>query len=102
MPSSAHILPGIQGVVYGLAIIVIILLAPEGVYWKVRDKLGSRRAALRIDAVAGPPANVVPMTSVADAPSVAAGIDRVQYPAGQSCISIMSRARSAACVPWTT
>src|SRR3954466_1495647 len=32
------ILPGIQGVVYGVAIIAIILLAPEGVYWRVRDR----------------------------------------------------------------
>ena len=32
-------LPGIQGVVYGVAIIAIILLAPEGVYWRVRDRL---------------------------------------------------------------
>jgi ABC-type branched-subunit amino acid transport system ATPase component/ABC-type branched-subunit amino acid transport system permease subunit len=39
-----HILPGIQGVVYGLAIIVIILVAPEGIYWKVRDALATRRA----------------------------------------------------------
>jgi branched-chain amino acid transport system permease protein len=34
-----HILPGIQGVVYGLAVILVILAAPEGVYWKVRDWL---------------------------------------------------------------
>ena len=32
-----HIIPGIQGVVYGLAIIGIILVAPEGIYWRVRD-----------------------------------------------------------------
>jgi branched-chain amino acid transport system permease protein len=32
------VLAGIQGVVYGVAIIVIILLAPEGVYWRVRDR----------------------------------------------------------------
>lgn len=40
-----HILPGIQGVVYGLAIIVIILVAPDGIYWKVRDRVVARRAA---------------------------------------------------------
>ena len=40
-----HILPGIQGVVYGLAIIVIILAAPDGIYWKVRDRIVARRAA---------------------------------------------------------
>ena len=35
-----NVLPGIQGVVYGVAIIVIILRAPEGVYWRVRDRWG--------------------------------------------------------------
>ena len=30
-------LPGIQGVIFGLAIICVILLAPEGLFWKVRD-----------------------------------------------------------------
>jgi ABC-type branched-subunit amino acid transport system ATPase component len=29
--------PGIQGVIFGLAIICVILLAPEGLFWKVRD-----------------------------------------------------------------
>ena len=37
-----HILPGIQGVIYGLTIMLVILLAPEGVYWKVRDLWGKR------------------------------------------------------------
>ena len=30
-------LPGISGIVFGLAIILIILVAPEGIYWKVYD-----------------------------------------------------------------
>ena len=29
--------PGIQGVIFGLAIVCVILLAPEGLFWKVRD-----------------------------------------------------------------
>src|ERR1700759_4572236 len=29
--------PRIQGVIFGLAIICVILLAPEGLFWKVRD-----------------------------------------------------------------
>jgi branched-chain amino acid transport system permease protein len=33
----AEILPGIQGVVYGVAIIAVTLLAPEGIFWKLRD-----------------------------------------------------------------
>lgn len=39
---NAHLgnmLPGIQGVVYGGAIIAIMLLAPEGLFWLVRDRL---------------------------------------------------------------
>jgi branched-chain amino acid transport system permease protein len=35
----AEVLPGIQGVVYGVAIIGVILLAPEGIFWKLRDLL---------------------------------------------------------------
>lgn len=38
-----NVLPGIQGVVYGMAIIALITLAPEGMYWKVRDWLRKRR-----------------------------------------------------------
>src|SRR5690606_20747770 len=40
-----HIVPGIQGVIYGLAIIAIIMLAPEGVFWRVRDLLVRRQGA---------------------------------------------------------
>jgi branched-chain amino acid transport system permease protein len=40
-----HIIPGIQGVVYGTAIIVIILLAPEGIYWRLRDRFVGRAPA---------------------------------------------------------
>ena len=38
-------LAGIQGVVLGAAIILIILTAPEGIYWKVRDTLQRRAPA---------------------------------------------------------
>ncbi len=34
-----NVLPGIQGVVFGVAIVLVILLAPEGIFWKVRDLL---------------------------------------------------------------
>jgi branched-chain amino acid transport system permease protein len=40
-----NVLPGIQGVVYGIAIIVIILRAPEGVYWRVLDRLARHKPA---------------------------------------------------------
>ncbi len=37
-----HVLPGIQGVIYGITVMLVILLAPEGVYWKARDLLRRR------------------------------------------------------------
>ena len=46
--------PGIQGVIYGLAIISVILLAPEGLFWKVRDLLRKRSAAPIATAPGGP------------------------------------------------
>jgi len=36
-------LPGIQGVIYGAAVTTVILVAPEGLYWKVRDVLRKRK-----------------------------------------------------------
>jgi branched-chain amino acid transport system permease protein len=41
-----NVLPGIQGVVYGIAIIIIILRAPEGVYWRVLDRLARHKPAM--------------------------------------------------------
>jgi len=46
-------IPGIQGVVYGLAIIAVILLAPEGIFWRVRDRFFKPRVAHRREATAG-------------------------------------------------
>jgi branched-chain amino acid transport system permease protein len=40
------VLPGIQGVVYGIAIIAIVLLAPEGVYWRFLDRFSKRTPVL--------------------------------------------------------
>jgi branched-chain amino acid transport system permease protein len=36
--------PGIQGVIFGFAIICVILVAPEGLFWKLRDLLRERLA----------------------------------------------------------
>jgi branched-chain amino acid transport system ATP-binding protein/branched-chain amino acid transport system permease protein len=36
--------PGIQGVIFGVAIISVILIAPEGLFWKARDVLRRRRS----------------------------------------------------------
>jgi branched-chain amino acid transport system permease protein len=74
-----NILPGIQGVVYGVAIIGIVLLAPEGLYWRVRDWL-LRHRVLTADATgvtgqaavaAGDPASL----RIAAAPAAAAAND---------------------------
>jgi ABC-type branched-subunit amino acid transport system ATPase component/ABC-type branched-subunit amino acid transport system permease subunit len=40
-----NILHGIHGVVYGLAILIIILVAPEGLLWKLKDIATARRLA---------------------------------------------------------
>jgi len=50
-----NVIPGIQGVVYGLAIIFVILVAPEGVLWRVRDRLRRRDPATERDAHPAPP-----------------------------------------------
>ncbi len=50
--------PGIQGVIFGLAIISVILLAPEGLFWKIRDLLRKRSAPPTAATAAAPaPAN---------------------------------------------
>jgi len=43
-----NVIPGIQGVVYGIAIVAVILLAPEGIFWKVKDLMLRRRAAKHV------------------------------------------------------
>ena len=54
--------PGIQGVILGVAIIAVILLAPEGLFWKVRDRLRPRQAPPRSRAAEDdlPPAEAAP------------------------------------------
>jgi branched-chain amino acid transport system permease protein len=68
------VIPGIQGVVFGTAIIAVILLAPEGIYWKVADMLRRRQpvaarpaVATEIPAEAAPAPRAVPG---ADAPLI--------------------------------
>ena len=67
-----HILPGIQGVIYGLTIMLVVLLAPEGVFWKVRDMLARHRdIADGAPPIQAPPAaavHVVPATAGQRAP----------------------------------
>jgi len=56
------VLPGIQGVVYGVAIIAIILLAPEGVYWRVLDRFSKRAPAAEPPSpLPAPASNIAPL-----------------------------------------
>jgi ABC-type branched-subunit amino acid transport system ATPase component/ABC-type branched-subunit amino acid transport system permease subunit len=71
-------LPGIQGVIFGLAIVCVILVAPEGLFWKVRDFLRKRSAP----AMATPPnapdlaSAAVPATPLPFRPERSRGIGR--------------------------
>ncbi len=48
--AGPSVLPGIQGVIFGLAIVIVILVAPEGIYWRIRDALAQAdRSAGEID-----------------------------------------------------
>ncbi|HEY4253249.1 MAG TPA: branched-chain amino acid ABC transporter ATP-binding protein/permease, partial [Roseomonas sp.] len=65
-----EIIPGIQGVVYGAAIILIMLLAPEGLFWSIRDRWWRRRPARA--AAATTPAEVAAPREPLPAPSLSA------------------------------
>jgi branched-chain amino acid transport system permease protein len=62
-------IPGIQGVVYGAAIVAVILLAPEGIFWRVRDHLVRSRAG----AAPAPPLPVASVIPLARPPVPATG-----------------------------
>ena len=64
-------LPGIQGVVYGTALVLVMLFAPEGIYWRLRALRPARRAVDVPSALATP----VPRmdTAVAGRPPVERG-----------------------------
>jgi branched-chain amino acid transport system ATP-binding protein/branched-chain amino acid transport system permease protein len=54
-------LPGIQGVVYGAALMAVMMSAPEGLYWRVRNMLLARGR--------GPAASTRAMPAVAAVPA---------------------------------
>ena len=58
-------LPGIQGVVYGAALMLIMLGAPEGLYWRVRQAVRARaeRRAAPARAVTLPPMDTTPASA---------------------------------------
>ena len=82
--------PGIQGVIYGLAIICVILLAPEGLFWKVRDFLRKRSAP---PAAAKPSARDVPVAAPAPAAPVP---ERAKRPVGTGDVVLEVRNLSRA------
>ncbi|PZU25624.1 MAG: branched-chain amino acid ABC transporter [Shinella sp.] len=56
-----NFLPGIQGVVYGVAIVVLITAAPEGMFWKIRDRMRARKQDAPVEVETQPaPVNVAP------------------------------------------
>jgi len=59
-------LPGIQGVVYGIAIIAIMLLSPDGLFWTIRDRWFRQKAVASIP-------DLAPLSPTARAASVHAG-----------------------------
>src|SRR5207253_5827158 len=84
-----HILPGIQGVVYGVAIIVIILVAPDGIYWKVRDKFARPRHSAPVESRAA----VATMTLAAAPSVVACGCDPNPAVFGKSILELQNVCR---------
>jgi len=83
--------PGIQGVILGVAIIAVILAAPEGVFWKTRDFLRRRRHARApapsLPADAAPPAPAGQALPVAAAPASRA-------PGGEVILDVQGLSRS--------
>ncbi len=51
--------PGIEGVIYGLAIVVVIIAAPEGIFWRVRDAVRKRGVVVTQSPATDTPAAVV-------------------------------------------
>lgn len=66
-----HLIPGIQGVIFGLAIVILILAAPEGIFWKVRDFLQRRWPELLSRAPIHAFSESAPATNSAQAPKPA-------------------------------
>lgn len=56
-------IPGVQSIVYGVALIAAIMLAPEGLIWYARDRLAQRRDASRAGAASSSRARSMPQSA---------------------------------------
>jgi branched-chain amino acid transport system permease protein len=77
--------PGIEGVIYGCAIVVVILAAPEGIFWRVRDVLRKRTGA------------AAAQESVAEAtasPVSAAATARPSHASGETILTVRDLSKS--------
>ncbi len=74
-------LPGLEGVVFGLAIMLVILFRPQGVYWAVRDALvRPRQAASGLPAA--PPAVTAPAAASTGSGAVLLSVQRLSVTFG--------------------
>jgi ABC-type branched-subunit amino acid transport system ATPase component/ABC-type branched-subunit amino acid transport system permease subunit len=76
---AGSFLPGIQGVIFGLAIICVILVAPEGLFWKFRD-FWRKRSAPHAAVISGAPG--LPLTAAVPAAPARSRPERSQMADG--------------------
>jgi len=81
-------IPGIQGVIYGIAIIAVILAAPEGVFWTLRDRL--KRGAR----APGAPPPELSAQAAPLAPADARPASRSRAPSGEVLLSVKGLSKS--------
>ena len=80
-------LPGIQGVVYGAALMLIMIYAPEGLYWRVHQLIRSRVAR---GAAASRPAIVVTGGDAAVASAPTGGVRLEVRDVSKACIGLQA------------
>src|SRR5690606_16945501 len=68
--------PGIQGVLLGVAIVTVVLVAPEGVFWKVRDIIARRRGQVDGAGRADDGRETAPVVAAGERPAPAAPAKR--------------------------
>jgi branched-chain amino acid transport system permease protein len=79
--------PGIQGVIFGLAIVVVIMAAPEGVFWRVRDVIRRARPSPVADVPAE--ADTIPL-----APAAACAAPKARRISGDVILEVQGLSKS--------